>query len=166
MTRRPRSRGSTVLEFALVGVPMMFVFISIVEMSRAMWTYQTVAYAAKETNRYIATHGTHCGGTNNCLLTVANVATAAQSYAVGLNPGVLNLTLTSPSQSYTCSPVTSCSSNSNQWPPTSDNPVGTAIQLRIQYQFNSAMAMLWPGAGRTVFGTYNFGAYSKQRVVF
>jgi Flp pilus assembly protein TadG len=166
MKRQRRSRGSGVLEFALVGVPMIFVFISITEMARTMWTYQTLAYAAKETNAYVAVHGTHCGGTNSCLLTVGNVATAAQNYAIGLSPGSLNMTLTSPSTSYTCNPISSCTSNANSWPPTADEPVGTAIQVRLQYQFNSALAVVWPGAKGTTYGSYNLGAYSKQRIVF
>ncbi len=166
MNRRRRSRGSGVLEFALVGVPMIFTFISIVEMGRAMWTYQTLAYAAKETNRYIAVHGTHCGGSNNCALTVANVAAAAENFAIGLQPSVLGVTLTSPSQSYSCAPASSCSTNTNTWPPTSDGTVGTAIQVRVSYQFHSAMAMLWPGANPATFGSYNMGAYSKSRVLF
>jgi len=167
MKRRRRSRGSTVLEFALVGVPMMMAFISIVEMGRTMWTYQTLAYASKEVNRYVAVHGTHCGtGTNNCKLTVANVATAAETYAIGLDPGTLDVTLTSPSTTYTCSPVSSCTSNSNAWPPSADSTVGTVIQVRLQYQFASALAMMWPGAKAANYGSYSLGAYSKQRVLF
>lgn len=167
MSRRRRSRGSTVLEFALAGVPLIFTFISIAEMGRAMWTFQTLSYASKEVNRYIAVHGTHCGsGSNNCKLTVANVATAAQSYAIGLDSGTLNMTLTSPSNSYSCAPVSSCSSNVNAWPPSSDGTVGTVIQVRLQYQFRSAMAMLWPGASGAIYGSYNMGAYSRQRVLF
>ena len=155
------------LEFALAGVPMIFTFISVMEIGRAMWTYQTLAYAAKETNRYIAVHGTHCGsGTNNCKLTVGNVANAAASYAIGLSPGTLNICLTAPSTSYSCNTVSSYSSNSNPWPPTADSTVGSVIQVRLQCNFASALAMLWPGAKGVSFGTYTMGAYSKQRVLF
>ncbi len=166
MRRRRGQRGSTVLECALVGVPMIFAFISISEMGRAMWTSQTLTYAANETNRYIAVHGTHCGGTNNCLLTVGAVATAAEKNAIGLDPSVLHMTLTSPSKSYTCSPISSCVGNASAWPPAADTTVGTAIQVRVQYQFHSALAMVWPGNKPTTFGSFDFGAYSKQRVVF
>lgn len=146
---------------------MMMAFIGIVQMGLTTWTYASLNYATKELNRYIAVHGTHCGsGTNNCKLTVGNVATAAENYAVGLNPGSLVLTLTSPSTSYSCNPVSSCTSNSNSWPPSSDSTVGTAIQVRMQYQVNPAFAMLWPGAKAAAYGSYNLGAYSKQRVLF
>jgi len=166
MSRRRRSKGGGILEFGLAGIPMIFAFISIVEMGRAMWTYQTLAYATKETNRYIAVHGTHCGGSNSCKLTVGNVANAASNYAVGLDPGALNICLISPSTSYSCNTVTSYSSNSNPWPPTADGTVGTIIQVRLQYQFSSAIAMLWPGARSGTFGTFTMGAYSRQRVLF
>jgi hypothetical protein len=132
-----------------------------------MWTYQTLAYGAKELNRYVAVHGTHCGsGTNNCKLTVGNVATAAEAFAIGLSPSTLNLTLTSPSTSYTCNPVTSCTSNSNPWPPSADSTVGTTIQVKLQYQVSPGFTMVWGGAKAASYGSYNLGAYSKQRVLF
>jgi Flp pilus assembly protein TadG len=167
MKRRRRSRGSGVPEFTLAGIPMIFAFISVVEMGRAMWTYQTLGYATKETNRYIAVHGTHCSsGSNSCSLTVANVAAAAEAYAIGLPNSGLVVTLTSPSTSYTCNPASNCSTNTNPWPPSADSTVGTVLQIRLQYQFRSAMAMYWPLTSPTQFGTYNMGAYSKQRVLF
>jgi Flp pilus assembly protein TadG len=165
--KRRNSRGSTVLEFTLVGVPMVFVFMGIAAMGFTMWTYQTLAYATKELNRYIAVHGTHCGsGTNSCKLTVGNVATAAESYAIGLSSGTLKLTLTSPSTTYSCSPVSSCTSNSNPWPPSADSTVGTAIQVRMQYEVNPAFTMMWTDEKTAMYGSYNIGSYSKQRVLF
>jgi Flp pilus assembly protein TadG len=167
MKRQRRSSGSTVLEFALAGIPMMLTFISIVQMGLTMWTYQSLSYATKELDRYIAVHGKHCSsGTNNCTLTVGNVATAAEGYAIGLSTSTLNLTLTSPSTTYNCNPVSSCTSNSNPWPPTADSTVGTLIQVRMQYQVNPAFTMVWPGANGASYGSYNLGAYSKQRVLF
>jgi Flp pilus assembly protein TadG len=167
MKRRRRSSGSTVLEFALVGIPLVLAFISIVEIGLAMWTYQTLAYATKELNRYIAVHGKHCAsGTNACTLTVGNVATAAENYAIGLSSSTLNLTLTSPSATYTCNPVSACTSNSNAWPPAVDRTVGTLIKVTMQYQVNPALTMVWPGAKSATYGSYNLGASSQQRVLF
>lgn len=167
MKRQRSSRGSTVLEFALAGVPLVLTFIGVVAMGLSMWTFQTLSYATKELNRYIAVHGTHCGsGTNNCKLTVGQVATAAETFAVGLNTSGLKLTLTSPSTTYTCNPVSSCTSNSNAWPPSADSTVGTAIQVRMQYQVSPAFTMVWPGAQAASYGSYTLGSYSKQRVLF
>ena len=166
MKRIRQSKGSTILEFALAGIPMMLAFISIVQMGLAMWTYTSLSYAT-ELNRYIAVHGKHCSsGTNNCTLTVGNVATAAESYAIGLSTSTLNLTLTSPSTTHNCNPVSSCTSNSNPWPPTADTTVGTVIEVRMQYEVNPVLTMVWPGVKGNSYGSYNLGAYSKQRVLF
>lgn len=167
MTRRQSSRGSTVLEFALAGIPMMLTFIGIAGMGLTMWTNQTLSYATKELNRYIAVHGTHCSsGSNSCSLTVGQVATAAENYAIGLSNSNLELILNSPNGSYTCNPVSSCTSNVNAWPPTTDSNVGTAIQVRMLYKVNPAFTMVWPGGKAASYGSYTLGSYSKQRVLF
>ena len=49
--RRKRSRGATILEFSLVGIGLIFVILSFFEVSRGMWTYQTLAYAVREGER-------------------------------------------------------------------------------------------------------------------
>ena len=166
MRRRRLSRGSTVLEFALAGIPMMLAFVAIAEIGLVTWTYESLGYASKEVGRYVAVHGTHCSGSNNCTLTVANIATAAASNAIGLGSSQLEMTLTSPSVTYTCNPVSSCSSNTNQFPPTADSTVGTAFQVRLQYKVNPALTMVWAGAPSGSYGAYTLGAYSKQRVLF
>jgi Flp pilus assembly protein TadG len=167
MKRRRRSGGSTVLEFALVGIPMVLAFVSVVEIGLTMWTYTTLAYAAKEVNRYIAVHGKHCSaGSNSCTLTVATVATAAENYALGLSSGTLSMTLTSPNGTYTCNPVSSCSTNTNQWPPTADSTVGTVVKVKLQYAVNPVLTMVWPGAKPATYGSYNLWAYSATRVLF
>src|SRR5215831_11346653 len=43
--RRQFQRGATTVEMTLVGIPLMFVLVSIFEMSRGMWVYHTVANA-------------------------------------------------------------------------------------------------------------------------
>src|SRR5215471_18790761 len=56
--RRNRQRGgSSLIEFTLVGIPIIFVLISTFEMSRGMWLYHTLAYAAREGTRYAIVHG-------------------------------------------------------------------------------------------------------------
>ena len=41
---RNRERGTTLLEFTLVGIPLIFLLISTVEISRGMWQYHTLAH--------------------------------------------------------------------------------------------------------------------------
>ena len=52
-----KRRGNSMIEFTLVGIPLMFVLISIVELSRGMWIYHTLAHAVKEGTRYTAVRG-------------------------------------------------------------------------------------------------------------
>jgi Flp pilus assembly protein TadG len=51
-SRNPKERGGTSLvEFTLVGIPMIFLLISTFEVARGMWEYHTLAYAVKEGTR-------------------------------------------------------------------------------------------------------------------
>jgi Flp pilus assembly protein TadG len=55
-----KQKGSVTIEFAMVGVPLIFALISMVEMSRGMWMYCTQAYALNEAARYVSVHGVDC----------------------------------------------------------------------------------------------------------
>ena len=59
---RRRRRGATMLEMTLVGIPTIFILISIFEISRGIWMYETLAYAAKAGVRFASVHGADCVG--------------------------------------------------------------------------------------------------------
>ena len=61
MSRSQRRRGSSLVEFTFIGVPMLFAWISVIEMGRGMWNYHTLQYATKVTGEYVAVHGSTCG---------------------------------------------------------------------------------------------------------
>lgn len=166
IVHRAARAGNSVIEFTLVGIPLIFMLISIVEMSRAMWTYSSLAYAVKQATRYAAVHGGGCSETgNSCAIHVSDVVGKIQSNAFMLDPADLNLTLTSSSGSVSCSPATLCSNNGTTWPP-ADASRNTAISIQATYSFASALAMFWPGAGKVNFGTVALGATSQQPVQF
>ena len=54
---RTTLRGNATIEFTLVGIPLVFVLISTIEMARGMWIYHTLAYAVKEGTRYAVARG-------------------------------------------------------------------------------------------------------------
>src|SRR3954452_2851315 len=58
--RRTRQSGSAMVEFALIGIPVMFTLLITFELARAMWAYHTVAYAVKEGVRFAVVHGNDC----------------------------------------------------------------------------------------------------------
>jgi Flp pilus assembly protein TadG len=168
---RDGRRGNSLIEFTLVGIPMVFVLISIVEMSRGMWMYHTLAYAVKEGTRYAAVHGINCQTSpNTCTIGVSDVVAKIKDSGIGLLPGDLNVTLTTQSGAQVvCSPISaSCLANNSQWPPSSngDNQVGKQITITATCPFRSALAMVWPGAGSVTFGAFTFPASSTELMEF
>ncbi len=170
-----RNRGNTLLEFTLVGIPMIFVLISVFEISRGMWIYHTLAHTVKEGARFTIVHGRDCElAPNSCVITVGDIAQRIRRDGVGLLPGELNVTLTSQSNSplpvVTCHPLTNCLSGSTaaqQWPQYPSNQPGMDITITGTYPFRSAISMFWPGAGRGMnFGVFTFPAQSTQTMQF
>ena len=162
-------RGSVTVEFALVGIPLVFALISTVEMSRGMWMYDTQAHAINEAVRYVVVRGQHCTSSGNtCGATVGQIATHIASVGVGLASANWNVTLYSNSgtNNVTCNPLSNCLSNSAAWPPSPDNAVGSYVAISGSYPFNSALAMFWPGVKPVTFGAYNLPAYAKQTIQF
>ena len=175
MTRRSnRERGgSTLIEFTLVGIPMIFVLISTFELARGMWTYHTVAYTVKEGTRYASVHGVNCSiSPNNCTVTIANVATVMKSAGIGLLPNQLTVTFTTSAGSSAEQTLEYWLANgSSTWPPTTPsgtNAVGQPVTITAKYPFRSALAMFWPGAGRAQRGAglVYLPASSSDRIQF
>src|ERR1041385_2115914 len=117
--KKRRQRGAAMVEFTIAGVAALTLMVSTVQIGLGMWNYHTLAYAVHETNRYISTHGRNCSlGGNTCTITVADIANKMINNGVGLPSGSVIMTLTSNSGTvYTCNPVSSCTSDSTQWPP-------------------------------------------------
>jgi Flp pilus assembly protein TadG len=162
-------KGSVTVEFAMVGIPLIFALISTVEMSRAMWMYQTQAYAINVGARYAAMHGAGCAASgNSCTTTIGSIATVISNAGVGLIPSSWNVTLYSASGSnnQTCNPLSSCLTNTTVWPPSPDNTEGEGIAITGSYPLNSALAMFFPGTKPTNFGSYNLPAYAQHLIQF
>ncbi len=150
-TRKQRQRGSAMIEFTLVGIPMIFLLISIFEVSRAMWNYHTLAFAIREGTRYAAVHGSGCSTDprNSCQATVAQVAQRIQDAGIGLDASELTLTFTSSGSSIKCT-LNTCLGTVTNWPEAPKNTPGNAIAISGSLPFQSAMAMFWPGAGKGI----------------
>lgn len=172
MRRRNSRKGNATLEFTLVGLPLIFVMISIASMCFAMFSLHTIQEAVEQGARYVVTHGSTCSsGTNSCVLTVGKIADAVASAAPGVINSSLNVTLIPNSgtgHQTSCAPVTTCHGNSTPWPPSSngDNSPGNDIRISADFTYTSLIAMFWPGAGSTQFGTITFHAISRQRLMF
>jgi Flp pilus assembly protein TadG len=164
-----RQRGAVTLEFTLVGIPLIFALISIVEMARGMWIYHAQEYAVNAGARYIVVHGSGCSVSgNSCTVTVGNIATTIANAGIGLVPSQWNVTLYSASgtNNQTCNPLSSCLSSSTVWPPSPDNSEGVGVAVKGSYPFQSALAMFFPGTKPTQFGTFNLPAYAQHLIQF
>ena len=160
-------RGSSVLEFTLVGIPVIFILISTFELARGMWNYHTLAYAVKEGTRYASVHGVNCSTSpNTCSVTIAQITQHILDAGIGLTSNQLSLSFTYSGGTTTCTANT-CLTNNTVWPPSPGNAVGNDVQITANLPFQSVISMFWPGSGAgTTFGTFNFPASSRDTVQF
>jgi hypothetical protein len=180
---RRQQRGSTLVEFTLVGIPVIFLLISIVEISRGMWLYHTLAHAVKEGTRFAIVHGNNCTiHPNNCTVTIRDISERIRRNAVGFVPDEIDRVRFADVRYHgrdevTCEPLTEClqagTKGDTPWPadPADPNNVagdrGSWLEITARYPFRSATAMFWPGAGRgTNFGVFNLFAVSREAVQY
>ena len=171
-----QQRGSAMLEFTLVGIPLIFVWIGIAQMSFGMWNYHALQYAVKTAGDYTSIHGAGCGSNgNSCSIQIKDVAAIIQSRAPGVGPTLTNLTFAAISptdHSTTLSSVScrldACLTDTTPWPLSGYNSQGQEFSISAYYQFQSAIAMVAPGQGNgpVQFGTATFPAYTHQIVLF
>jgi hypothetical protein len=156
-TRRRQSGGNSLIEFTLIGIPVIFVLISVFQMSCSMWLYHTLALAAKEGTRYSIVHGVNCSlNGNTYCVTVSDLAAVINSAARGLDPNQMTVTLTPSQGSATTDTLANLISgptySAATWPPSSPNganAVGQPVTISLVYPFNSGISMVWPGSKPT-----------------
>lgn len=168
MSRRRQQRGSSTLEFSLVGVPLIFILISVANMSFGMMTLHTMQEAVEQGARFVITHGATCSsGNNTCGATVGGIYDVIAASAPGISPSSLTINLiTNAGVATLCDASHACHGLTTPWPPSSDNAVGKDIIITADYTFASPIAMFWPGVGSQKFATTTFHAYSRQRLMF
>jgi len=83
------------LEFTLIGIPMIFLVIGTIEMARGMWIYHTLAHAVKEGARYAVVHGQGCAiPPNDCRVNISQISRVIRSAGTGLPANTVTLTFT------------------------------------------------------------------------
>jgi hypothetical protein len=155
------------LEFVLVGIPMIFVFISIFEIARGMWTYHTLAYAVREGVRYAAMHGQGCASPNTCQVTIGGITSVIQSAGVGLDADTVTVTFTPSSGSASSDTMTNQLASTTIWPPSGANAPGQNITIAVKYPFRTFLAMFWPGTRAfNGSGVFYLPAASTEKIQF
>jgi len=167
--RRPLQRGQSIIEFTFVGIPLMFVLISIFEMSRGMWMYHTLAHATKTAVRYSIVHGQNCftPSVNTCGKAIRDIAMEFQKAAVGIDEATTMLTFISAAGTIGPKSLTLClGDNATQWPPTGGNAPSQIVTIEAVTPFRSAIALFWPGSSPVTVGRVNLPARSSDRVTY
>lgn len=159
------------LEFVLVGVPSIFLVLSVFEISMIVWQYHTLAEAVAEATRYAAANGETCYSSGySCGTTVGNIATAIKNQAVGLEPANLTITLTANGAQIangTVESFISPSLNTTDFPPDSTNgAAGDTITILASYPIPNPLFGYWPGGGSIAAATYTLKATSTQEILF
>jgi Flp pilus assembly protein TadG len=158
-------KGSAIIEFTLVAIPFLFIQISIVEICRGMWDYQSLAQGVKAACRAAATRGADCAG-SACAMTIGQIATTISAYGIGMPASALSATLTSNAGTVICNPLSTCTSSATVWPPAGGNTVGSDIIVSGSYSFTSMLMMFVPGTGGMKFSGVTFTAESRQMLLF
>jgi Flp pilus assembly protein TadG len=149
--QRRRERGNSLVEFTLVGIPLIFILIATFEMARGMWNYQTLAFAVKSGARYTVVHGQNCAiAPNACTVSISQIASKIRYEGPGLPADRVTLTFTPSSGSATSCVLAACIDDytSPAWPPSAANAPGQDVRISGRLEFRSAMLFFWPGAGR------------------
>lgn len=164
------------VEFTLVGIPLIFVLISVFELARGMWLYHTLAFAVKEGTRYAVVHGNDCNiAPSNCAVTIHDIAERIRFYSVGLVPAqVENVSFRSATRTITCATLENCLTNNTYFPAvapggTEDaggNRLGSWVEISAEYQFRSAIAMFWPGSRGMNFPAFRLPASSREVIQY
>jgi hypothetical protein len=158
------------IEFSMAGIPMIFVIISAVQMALGMWQYETLAYAVKSGAQSVVSKGQGCTtGGNTCGVTVGAIATTIAQSAIGISVNDLNVTLTTASgAATTCNPISTCTSSTTAWPPSTnnDNQVGQTITVSGNFLLNSAFAMFYPGSKPVSFSAATLSSTATQPLMF
>lgn len=164
LVRNRKSRsGNALIEFSLLGIPIILTSIAIVFVSIAMWQFHCLSYASESTATYASVHGATCTQNgNSCAITIGNMAAYFATQAIALSQSQVTVNFKDGSGTTTCNPLNSCTSNSQQFPAASYNSVGTDVTVTASYTLTNPLILLWPAAARTC----TVGATSRQRILF
>ena len=162
-----KRRGNSLIEFSLVGVPLILISVSVLQMSIAMWQFYTLQHAIQTVCRYVTTHSRGCTTNgNNCGLTIGSVATMISGQSLALDSSKLNVSLITASGTQTCNPINTCTNNTTQFPSSTANAVNQDVAITATYTVTEPLALLWPGAGSVRGSNVTLGAKTRQRIAF
>jgi Flp pilus assembly protein TadG len=124
-------RGQATVEMALASMIMLSMFIGIIEMALALYTYDFISEAAREGARYAMVRGSSCTSLTNCGATPAQIQTYLQGLALGGSASAQHMTVTTTwLTASTTIPTTWTSCGATEC-----NAQGNAVKVTVSYAF-------------------------------
>lgn len=122
-------RGSTTVEFAIVGTLTMLLVLAVFDLGRALYTYHLVANAAREATRYAIVRGSSCTSPG-CPASSADIQAYVRGISPGVDPAQLAVTAT-----WQASPATGCPASPYQGP-------GCLVTVEVDYPYAFMSSLL------------------------
>ena len=88
LRRDTRQQGAMIVEFAFAFLLFVVVLVALMEFGRGMWTFATIAHAARQAGRYCMVHGSANPATTY------GVEQAVKKHCIGLDPSKVQVTAT------------------------------------------------------------------------
>jgi hypothetical protein len=155
------------VEFTIVAIPIIFMTTSILEMSLESWKFHSMVYAIDMAARYACGHGRTCTkNSNTCTISVQDVASVITNQAPALDTSKLNVSLITHSTTTNCNPISTCLTNTTQFPNATDNGVGLDIKITASYTMYNPIPMMWFGTSGSSGQNYTLGATTRQTIVY
>jgi len=155
-------QGSSLVEFALIFLVMMAMFLGIIDFCRAAYSYHFVSEAAREATRWAAVNGSTCSGDNSCNGTAPMnsgpaSATDIQTYVTNLTPSGIDSTkiTTTPTWPVLANGPTVCS--------TTANAPGCTVKVEVSYTFGFIFPLVYKAFSST--GTITLSSSSEMIIV-
>jgi Flp pilus assembly protein TadG len=121
MSRARTERGQSLVEFSLSVMIFIMIIVGVVEVGRAVWSYNTLASAAREGSRYAMVHGAVATAHSGPAANDAKVQAAVAKYSSNLEPSDLTIT--------------------SAWPD-GNNAVGSHVKVTATYRFDTLFSRL------------------------
>ena len=116
-------RGSTIVEFAMTLLPCLILILGMCDFGRAVWSYNTISYAAREGARYAIVHGDESSNPAS----TGKIQQIVDEWAVGMSSEDLSV--------------------QTSWQP--DNSSGSTVVVTVNYEFQTVVPVLPSGVTLT-----------------
>jgi Flp pilus assembly protein TadG len=133
--RRERSRGQSLVEFALVVPIFLFLVFALVDAARMMYAYNTISLSAREGARIASVQASYIGEDIGCTAVAcpataadlkANVTTGVNRFLIGMDAVPASSVRLSCTDFYLASSAADCAA---------DNDQGNSVTVSVDYPF-------------------------------